>query len=104
MLWGRQVLLAYLETKGANMSWAKHLGTPLLTPGSGCRGARVCICWLSSPLKAVGLWPCSFLSSSLRLETSPPHQALTKSPLTLSPSDFPSRGFKELGSTGGRER
>lgn len=26
-----------------------------------------------------------------------------KAPLALSPSDFPSRGFEELGSTGGRE-
>lgn len=70
-------------------------------PGSGCREGPAPACLLSSPLKAVGLWPCSFLPSSLRLETSAPPQALTKAPLTLSPSDFPSRGFEELGSTGG---
>ena len=45
-------------------------------PASACR--------LSSPLKAVGLWPCSFLPSSLRLETSPPPRLLRKL-LSLSP-------------------
>lgn len=33
----------------------------------------------------------------------PPLKALTKAPLTLSPSDFPSRGSEELGSAGGEE-
>lgn len=67
----------------------KQLGTPWVAPVS----------WLSAPYKAVGLWPYSFLPSSCGWKLLPP--ALTKAPLTLSPSDFPSRGFEELGCAGG---
>lgn len=89
--------------RGAKMAGGE---APGYTPaGSGVRLQRgsplPADCPLHSP---VGLWPCSFLPSSLRLETSaPPPQALTKAPRTRSPSDFPSRVFEELGSTGGRE-
>lgn len=67
----------------------KQLGAPCVTAVS----------WLSAPLKAVGLWPYCFLPSSCGWKLLPP--ALTKAPLTLSPSDFPSRGFEELGCAGG---
>lgn len=54
-------------------------------PGSGCREGPAPACLLSSPLKAVGLWPCSFLPSSLRLETSAPPPRLLRKLLALSP-------------------
>lgn len=56
---------------------------PCLLWGQAAEGPASA-CQLSSPLKAVGLWPCSFLPSSLRLETSPPPRLLRKL-LSLSP-------------------
>lgn len=85
MLWGGQVLLVCWR-QGAKVPQVKRPGAPLLILGSGGRGAsvRVPAVLSSSPLKAVGLWPCSFLPSSLRLETSPPPRLLRKL-LSLSP-------------------
>lgn len=87
--WGADRSSSCTWEPGTAMLSEKQLGTPWVAPVS----------WLSAPYKAVGLWPYSFLPSSCGWKLLPP--ALTKAPLTLSPSDFPSRGFEELGCAGG---
>jgi len=73
------------------------------SPGLGCGGAAGAAGW-PWPLRAVGLQPCSFLPSSLRLETPPPPRTpgccenSSCSPQVI----FPSRGSEELGSAGGK--
>lgn len=92
--------------QGAEIPWVSLgiSGTsrvhPSLLWGQAAEGAGLLLAVLSSQghcIFALQLPP--FL---LRLETYPlPPWALTKAPLTLSPSDFPSRGFEELGFAGG---
>lgn len=80
----------------------KHLGKPLLALGMGLqRGQHLPV---GCPLHSRPLG-CGPAVSSLPLcgwKLLLARKALTKAPLTLSPSDFPSRGFEELGLTGTR--
>lgn len=77
----------------------KHRGTPSLLEVR-LQGAGLLLAVLSSQGHCF-VAP-QFPPFLLRLETYPlPPRALTKAPLTLSPSDFPSRGFEELGFAGG---